>query len=315
MNTSAYRLGWFALATIVALRVGIGMHFFGEGAKKLESDQPFSQYFLAAAKGPLAPHFHKMIWDREGRARLGYGLDEYGMPKIDLSRTTDAWDDFKTQIVDHYGVTAEEDQEALKNAMDRRIAELEWYMGDNEEDIVEYFNGLDRQAKNDSDRARQEVPSLYGQTQSIEAEMASNRRMWLGTVDKIWANYEKDLNELGANISPEAEYLEITLLDRQPLDSIAIDRIIPWFDVIIGSLLVVGLFTRLAAFSAGVFLLSVCLSQWPTALGANPVWGEAIEMLACFALVGLAAGRIAGLDSILHNIRIWCCPPKDPSYE
>lgn len=304
------------MATIVALRVGIGLHFFGEGAKKFESDKPFSQYFLAAAKGPLAPHFRQMIWDRHGKARLGYAVDDYGMPMIDLSRTRERWDVFRSQIVDHYGVTAEAEQEALQKAMQRRLDELTWYIDrKNGDDIIEYFKNLDRVTEISDDRARQEVPSLWGQAESIRSEMYSNLSGWLSTVDKIWAKYEKDLNELGAATNPDAEYLKIQLLDRQPLDSIAIDRIIPWFDVIIGSLLVVGLFTRLAAFSAGVFLMSVCLSQWPLAFGSKPVWGEAIEMLACFTLVGLAAGRIAGLDSILHNIRLWCCPPKDPSYE
>ena len=70
MNASAYRLGWFAIATIVALRVGIGMHFFGEGAKKLESGKPFSQYFLSSAKGPLAPYFHDIVWDKDAKLAL-----------------------------------------------------------------------------------------------------------------------------------------------------------------------------------------------------------------------------------------------------
>jgi uncharacterized membrane protein YphA (DoxX/SURF4 family) len=78
-------------------------------------------------------------------------------------------------------------------------------------------------------------------------------------------------------------------------------------------LLIVGLFTRVAALGAGLFLASVCLSQWPTALGAQPIWYQLVEMLACFTLVGLAAGRFAGLDSILHNMRMWCCPPKERS--
>ena len=69
MTTTHYRLGVLAMATIVALRVGIGMHFFAEGATKLEKKKPFAHWFLADAKGPFAPYFHEMIWDGEGRHR------------------------------------------------------------------------------------------------------------------------------------------------------------------------------------------------------------------------------------------------------
>ena len=87
MNAPNYRLGWFALLTIMALRVGVGMHFYGEGAKKLDKQKPFtSQYFLAAAKGPLAEHYHKMIWDKDGVHRLlrGWRRDFLGAELLAL---------------------------------------------------------------------------------------------------------------------------------------------------------------------------------------------------------------------------------------
>ncbi|MCC7475696.1 MAG: DoxX family protein [Pirellulales bacterium] len=58
-------LGGFAVFAIVLLRLVIGWHFFGEGAKKLEYDRHAGQFrmvfsadeFFAQAKGPLAPVF------------------------------------------------------------------------------------------------------------------------------------------------------------------------------------------------------------------------------------------------------------------
>jgi uncharacterized membrane protein YphA (DoxX/SURF4 family) len=56
-------LGGFAIFSIVLLRLVIGWHFFGEGAKKIEWDGHDKQFrmvfsaddFLVQAKGPLAP--------------------------------------------------------------------------------------------------------------------------------------------------------------------------------------------------------------------------------------------------------------------
>ena len=37
------------------------------------------------------------------------------------------------------------------------------------------------------------------------------------------------------------------------VDTVLIDRIVPWFDLIVGALLIVGLFTRLAALAGAGF--------------------------------------------------------------
>ena len=312
------------MATIVALRLGIGMHFFAEGTGKLKSDKPFSQYFLESAKGPLAPSLQGMIWDREGRERLGFALDDYGKPKIDIKPTLDAWDQFRTQIVDYHAL-GEEQRTAAQEVVSNYEEQLRWYLGlsgdaranadgfARGDDVLKYFSGLERAAVNQADIARQEVPSLWQQSRTIEGEMRSGLGEWLRQVDKLWDGLEGDLNQLGAGEGAASEGLSLTRLGRRPLDSVAVDRIMPWFLAITGALLIVGLFTRLAGLAAGLFLATVCLSQWPGAFGAQPIWYQLVEMLSCFALVGLAAGRFAGLDSILHNIRMWCCPPKDPT--
>src|SRR3954447_9802002 len=55
-------LGSFAVFALVVLRLIIGWHFFGEGAKKLQYDRQYGGFrlafsaddFLRGAKGPLA---------------------------------------------------------------------------------------------------------------------------------------------------------------------------------------------------------------------------------------------------------------------
>lgn len=298
------------MLTLLLLRVGVGMHFFGEGATKLRSGEPFSRYFLAGARGPLAPLYHSMIWDGEGRHRLGYA-EEDGQPTIDIEPTMEAWDQFRVQIGDHYELN-EAQRDKAKDIVDDAEAQLNWYlMRSNYDKIVEYFKGLQRREALRADPARQEVPSLWGQAQTIEGELASQRREWLNTVDGLWNRVESELNALGREASAgDKPPLPLRRLGRRRLDSVTIDQVIPWFDLVVGSLLIAGLFTRLAAAAGGLFLASVVVSQWPGALGAQDTWYQIVEMLALFALAGTAAGRFAGLDSVLHKLRLWCCPPR-----
>ena len=69
MNSYA-RLGIFGILALVALRVGIGWHFYMEGATKVRGNDFSSVGFLNAAKGPLADKFQSLIWDHDGQVRL-----------------------------------------------------------------------------------------------------------------------------------------------------------------------------------------------------------------------------------------------------
>jgi uncharacterized membrane protein YphA (DoxX/SURF4 family) len=97
------------------------------------------------------------------------------------------------------------------------------------------------------------------------------------------------------------------------LDSNTIDIIIRYFDITVGVLLICGLFTRLAATAGGLFLVSICLSQWPWSPGAVPAWYQFIEALAMGVLATTAAGHFAGFDGVIKSVLGWCCPPKEGS--
>ena len=97
------------------------------------------------------------------------------------------------------------------------------------------------------------------------------------------------------------------------MDSEFVDRAIPYFDIAVGLCLILGLFTRPAAILGGLFLASVCVSQWPGYPGAAPIYPYVIEMLALFALAAIGAGQIAGLDFLVCGLRRYCWPPKAAS--
>ncbi len=60
----------FAFFALMLLRMVVGYHFFKEGATKLREGFD-AQYFLAEASGPLAPAFHGLVRDLNGRERFG----------------------------------------------------------------------------------------------------------------------------------------------------------------------------------------------------------------------------------------------------
>jgi uncharacterized membrane protein YphA (DoxX/SURF4 family) len=70
-------------------------------------------------------------------------------------------------------------------------------------------------------------------------------------------------------------------------------------EISLGVLLVLGLFTRLAALVAFAFLASLWVSEWGTAW----IWELLVPVLASLALVVGGAGRTWGVDSFLARKR------------
>lgn len=297
MSRRAYCISGLAAAAIVLLRIGIGVHFLAEGWTKIENPKPFSGPFFSNAKGPLAPLYKSMVWDADGLYRL------------DLDATLAEWDAFRTEAVNHYGFDEKQQKEAtatLKRFSDR----LKSFLGSKSETVAEYDLWLKRREKNADDESR-ELASL----QKHDARIASEtRKLWaelVPPIDQLWKDYENDMNA----ISTEEQWtrhgrVALARPGRTVTDSESMDHVIPWLHIAIGVCLILGLFTRPAAIVAGLFLASVCAAQWPLAPGAVPIYYQAIEMLALFALAAIGAGRFLGIDYFLGGLRNLCCPPK-----
>ncbi len=239
-------------------------------------------------------------------ARLNYAEGQ-GRPTIDVKPTTDEWEKFRVRVEDHYGFD-ENQKKAAQKCYDSWVAQLKWYFNANRDDIVEYFQGLDRRDANEKDAAKSEVESLRGQATKIAAEVTSARGPWLASVKKMWNGYSDELNAIATDEQKSAAgALAISKPARRFLDTETINVIIPYFDTIVGVLLILGLFTRLAALAGAGFLFSIVLTQWPGAAGALPVYYQAIEMLALLVLAATAAGRFAGLDFVVLSLFKRCC--------
>jgi uncharacterized membrane protein YphA (DoxX/SURF4 family) len=111
------------------------------------------------------------------------------------------------------------------------------------------------------------------------------------------------MNAIATSQQRSAGSVRLAKPARRFYDSETIDSVIPWFDAVLGVLLIAGLFTGPAALVGAAFLFSVALSQWPTAPGAIPSWPQVIEGLGLLVLAASGAGRFAGFDSIIEALR------------
>lgn len=302
LTRSRFHFGSLALIALVALRLGIGWQFFKEGTDKIQSGKPFSAGFLGSAKGPLAPTFQSMVWDADGEARLN------------LDATIQAWERFRDQAARHYGFDQEQQAEA-QAVFQRYAASVKDFFATNSEDIAEYWLQRERLQKdrNPADprsASMREVASLSGQVDKREAEWKGKRGPWLAAIDKMWSHYERDIHALGAG---KGRALALAAPGRRFLDSRLVDQVIPWFDLGVGALLILGLFTRTTAIVAAAFLGSIVLTQWPGTRGAAPTYYQFNLMLALLVLAATGTGRFAGLDFFIARIRSWCCRPKQES--
>ena len=211
------------------------------------------------------------------------------------------------------------------NRIFRKYSEqLEYFLSANEEEINYYFLGEDRldgfqrdfvstNTDSTSDSGKDEVRDsrmkqaakkvnlLREQVETIKYDRISAAAGWLATIDSYWEGFGHELLHL-ANLS-DAQKVALKLDKPSESESIQlINRIIPYFDMSVGLLLILGLFARTAALAAGGFLLSILMTQ-PAILGeasAPTTILYAIEMFAAFVLFATCAGRYAGLDYFIH---------------
>ena len=289
--------------------MGVGWHFFTQGVEKVHDPNFSSAGFLSAAKGPLAPLYHNMAGDIDGLKRL------------DRDATLDRWAVYREQVKLHYGFDA--DQRAAAEAIsDRYAGYLNDHFDSNVEEIDQYRKGVERlrtaqaEATMRNSKTLPGVPSLRGQVATIESELRSKGGPLLAPIDQMWADYQRELNALATNALATEEQqaqgaLVLELPDGTgPVSHRSVDKVLPWFDIAIGGLLILGLFTRLASGAGALFLCAVMSTQWPWAPGAVPIDYQFIETLALFALMATGAGRFGGLDFFGASLCSWCCPRK-----
>lgn len=180
------------------------------------------------------------------------------------------------------------------------------FLAQNEVEIVAHYGtqsreqGFDRDGANKADAALY-VDSLRYQVDTITSDRKKKSYGWYARIENMWDAYEGQINSLATEdqIKKAGSAAPVAAARQfdQPWSPLKIiNRVIPWFDTIIGVLLILGLFTRVASGAAAAFLVSVILTQPPWIPGTAPTYFYAIELAALLVLFATCAGRIGGLD-------------------
>lgn len=274
----------WAIIGLVCLRFLIGYHFYKEGVTKVREGGFSSSGFLGGAKGPLADGFQGLLPDYDGAIRL----DEKAM--------TSRYQAFAQQAKKVYGFDANQAKQAdaLAVGLSRGLAPIyaQW-----SQQLTEYKNGFERIEENRNDPKKWGVDSLSKQREEIETKWRALAKPALGQVDALTSALHDGLTLIATpDQRRKAGNFEFAKVGSGPVSVSFVDKVIPIFDMSVGILLMLGLCTQLAAWLAGVFLISVVLTQFPGYPGTQPTYYQAIEAVGCFVLAFTDAGRYFGLD-------------------
>ena len=207
----------------------------------------------------------------------------------------------KVKEMDLQRTTANEIIERHENLLDLFLAE-------NEEQILAYFRGEDRidgftQDGPNRKRVATQVESLLGQVKTIESDRDKKAKQWFAEVESLWDSLEREINALASEEQRSRGTVELVRPFDPPNSRIRfVNQWIPWFDVAIGCLLMLGLFSRLASLLGAGFLASVVATQPPWIIDAAPTYYQMIELAGLLVIFATCAGRYAGLDYFIHLI-------------
>ena len=293
MARNKYQIGTAAVVALVALRLGVGWHFFKEGVKKFHDPNFTANVFFEQSTGPLSDLFKLMVPDQKGNARLSREqtkkmLSEYG------DRVAG-----RLQFDDQQRKQAEQ----LKKQWSARLDD---FYAENAADIEEYFLETQRVKDAKADKTTRNVAFRRDWIRSKEAELRGKLSGWSMKLNKVGEQYQSDLLALA---SPEQRQRGVPAVpdrSRSPLD-----LVVKFFITGVGVCLILGLFTRLASLGGAAFLVSVLCTQPPWVPGAETsfFYYQLVELLALLLLVATGAGRFAGLDFYIDCIRMRRCAP------
>jgi uncharacterized membrane protein YphA (DoxX/SURF4 family) len=257
------------------------------------------------ARGPLAGMYHSMV------------PDIYGDTRLDVRQTEPLWDAYQQQAAAHFDFDDQQKSEALK-AHDRAVAQLEFYLASIDDDHKRYV--LDARHLDHAMQDRSTASVNFRSTWIDTEEKRLDRQLnpWLKQIDSIWDRYEREINDIAAagmlqvgdkQVSQRQYYgfFPLPRAGTAGVSSALADRVLPWFTFIVGVLLVLGLFTRIAALGGAAFLLSVIATQPPWIAAAADTNYQIVLLLGLLVCAAIGAGRWGGLDFFLGLAWSNCC--------
>ncbi len=296
--SNRYSIGFATVVMLVVLRLNIGWHFFSEGVSHYTDHRWSSEGFLRAAKGPLAPlyrsylpdfhHFEELLHapavENEEHAVQGW-VDEIQKD----------WDEERQRFAQRFNFDEAQVKLTMKVLSDH-AAELRDWAAANREALHTHVHEWQRKETTRTAPAG-DLPFQKKRVTDKQGALAAEANGWKAELEKIERGFHEDLAAMVD--TPEARQ---SLANRNASLQ-AVDGVMKYAITGIGLLLIVGLFTRLAALAGAAFLLSVVLTQPFWVSEAAPTFNQFVEMFALLTLATTQVGRWAGLDHFLPGGR------------
>ena len=279
------------------LRVAIGWHFLYEGLdkfKEAEGGKTFSaEGYLRASAGPFASHFRNLVPDVDSLGKL-----EPGSLKI-------GWRERADHVAAHFGFD------------DAQRAQLDAALKDTEAKADDWFQtteNAEKIAKYRADLAKVQAVETNPGSMSYERERAQvarkdldkDRRELVAPLDAMGGALEGALVKLA---TPEQSQAAASF--KPPATQIdQINTTTKYAMVILGSCMILGLFTPVAALGLVWFLAMFYFSLPPWPGIPSPPNSEGhywivnknlIELLGCLVVASTPSGLWVGLDALLFG--------------
>ena len=288
MASTKYQIGTATVVVLVALRLGVGWHFYKEGVKKFHDPNFTANIFFEQSTGPLSDLFKLMVPDQRGNARLS------------RQPTKDMLAAYGDRVSGRLGFDQSQQQQA-EQLKKQWSARLDDFYAENGEEIREYFLEVQRVKDAKADKSTRDVAFRREWIASKDAELRGKLSGWSMKLNKIGEQYQSDLRALA---TPEQRQRGLPAVPDRSRSFL--DIVVKFFITGVGVCLVLGLFTRLASLGGAAFLVSVLATQPPWVPGAETsyFYYQLVELLALLLLVATGAGRFAGLDFYIDCIRM-----------
>ena len=311
------------IVLLVAMRIAIGWYFFESGRTK-NLDRDFSSAgFLSQAKGPLAPLYKSAL------PRYHRFSELLAVPRVDAPNPYPAesveWDTFQRepyaawqeQILFDFGRIRQQANQQYEFKADDLVRagkvfafyqrSLDGYFQTARSDIAAYRHELSRLKNWEETASASDVPYETDRIVAKRKEIAATASEFKAAVDAL----ENSMREELFNIAAGQNAAENRPLVSTENTLVYFDRFLMTTHFLIGGCLVIGFFSRFAALSAGLFLLTVIASQPPWIVGYSTIGYQAVMLIGCLLLVATPSGRWCGIDYFLPTISLRnCCKPK-----
>jgi uncharacterized membrane protein YphA (DoxX/SURF4 family) len=289
------------------------------GAEEPEAKVAAKKADTAAAKGAEKKPddkeaADKKIADKRPKSKKAASTESPAY-KAWLDAATADWRADAAKFAEYYHLNDEQKAKA-NQFVDDTIQRMDDELAEYEPDIRIYQELAARAQAMPSAPGAKQIPNEVARSAAAQQNPLGERGLTTQappmTTPAVWQSNAKAIDQLFHDQLGELRTDDQRAMPAPSSDASRlrrIDTVIAWTLMIVGGLLIVGLFTRLAAVVGAVFLLSIICAQppWLATSVQTYTYNQTVEMLALLALATTPVGRWGGLDYFIGLCCRGCC--------